>query len=178
MGTSLYDLTVPTYLQTVRAIGGCLDLAARHCAESGGDPEDFVSARLYPDMAPFHFQIECVSNHSVCAVEALITGDFTCPPLAGAVPFAELQARIAAAETALMAFTPDQVNACEGGPALKIGPRQVGPPWLTFTPENFILSFSLPNFHFHATVAYAILRTRGVPVGKADYEAAMRVVDA
>ena len=54
MATSLYDLSVPTFLQTVRAVGGFLDRAARHCAETGADLDDFVKARLFPDMAPFH----------------------------------------------------------------------------------------------------------------------------
>ena len=54
MATSLYDLSVPTFLQTMRAIGGFLDRAAKHCAETGADPDDFVRARLYPDGAlPF-----------------------------------------------------------------------------------------------------------------------------
>jgi uncharacterized protein len=55
MATSFYDLSVPTFLQTVRAVGGFLDRAARHCAETGADPDDFVQARLFDDMAPFHF---------------------------------------------------------------------------------------------------------------------------
>ena len=58
MATSLYDLSVPTFLQTVSAVAGFLDRAARHCAETGADPDDFVHARLFDDMAPFHFQIE------------------------------------------------------------------------------------------------------------------------
>src|SRR3954451_12529263 len=58
MATSFYDLSVPTFLQTVRAVGGFLDRAARHCAETGANPDDFVRARLFDDMAPFHFQIE------------------------------------------------------------------------------------------------------------------------
>ena len=63
MATSLYDLSVPTFLQTVSAVAGFLDRAARHCAETGADPDDFVHARLFDDMAPFHFQIECVAHH-------------------------------------------------------------------------------------------------------------------
>ena len=51
MATSFYELSVPTFLQTVPAVGGFLDRAVRHCA----DPDDFVSVRLYDDMAPFHF---------------------------------------------------------------------------------------------------------------------------
>ena len=62
MSTSLYDLSVPTFLQTVRSIGGFLDRAATHFAETGVDPDNFVNTRLFDDMAPFHFQIEAASH--------------------------------------------------------------------------------------------------------------------
>ncbi|MBV9726874.1 MAG: DUF1993 family protein, partial [Gammaproteobacteria bacterium] len=65
MATSLYDLSVPTFLQTVSAIAGFLDRAARHCAETHVDPDEFVHARLVDDMAPLHFQIEAAWHHSV-----------------------------------------------------------------------------------------------------------------
>ena len=68
MATSLYDLSVPTFLQTVSAVAGFLDRAARHCAETGADPDDFVDARLFDDMAPFHFQIECGACRSASAI--------------------------------------------------------------------------------------------------------------
>src|SRR5437660_12699183 len=68
MATSLYDLSVPTFLQTVSAVGGFLDRATRHCTERGADPDDFVHARLFDDMAPFHFQIEALAHHSACAL--------------------------------------------------------------------------------------------------------------
>ena len=170
MATSLYDLSVPTFLQTVRSIGGFLDRAARHFAETGVDPDTVVDARLVGDMAPFHFQIEAAWHHSVWGVEALKTGVFDPPALVGPVPLAGLQAMIAKAETALEAFTPEEVNCCAGKELdLQIGPRR-----LAFTPETFILSFSLPNFHFHAVTAYDILRSRGVPLGKRDYEGQLR----
>jgi hypothetical protein len=170
MATSLYDLSVPTFLQTVSAVAGFLDRAIAHCAETGADPDDFVDARLFDDMAPFHFQIEAAWHHSVWGVEALKTGMFTPPALVGPVPFADLRAMIASAEAALKAFTPDEVNSWAGKDLdLQIGPRR-----LAFTSETFILSFSLPNFHFHAVTAYDILRTRGVPVGKRDYEGRLR----
>ena len=174
MATSLYDLSVPTFLQTVRAVAGFLDRAARHCAETAADPDDFVHARLFDDMAPFHFQVEAVAHHSVWGLEALKNGAFAPPALVGPVPFAQLQAMIGRAETALAAFTPDEVNAWAGKDLdLQIGPRR-----LAFTPETFILSFSLPNFHFHAVTAYDILRTRGVPLGKRDYEGRLRTRSA
>jgi Domain of unknown function (DUF1993) len=76
MATSLYDLSVPTFLQTVKAVGGFLDRAAKHCAETRADPNDFVHARLFDDMAPFHFQIEAAWHHSVWGLEAVKTGEF------------------------------------------------------------------------------------------------------
>src|ERR1700727_3918473 len=166
MAISLYDLSVPTFLQTVKAVGGFLDRAVRHCSETRADPDDFVEARLFADMAPFHFQIEAAWHHSVWGVEALKTGAFTPPALVGPVPFTDLQAMIGKAETALEAFVPEEINDCAGKHLdLQIGPRR-----LAFTSETFILSFSLPNFHFHAVTAYDILRSLGVPIGKRDYE--------
>ena len=88
MATSFYDLTVPTFLQTVRAVGGFLDRAAKHCAETGADPDDFVHARLFDDMAPLHFQIEATWHHSVWGLEAAKTGVFGPPALVGPVSFA------------------------------------------------------------------------------------------
>jgi len=172
MAISLYDLSVPTFLQTVNAVGSFLDRAAAHCAEAGADPDDFVDARLFADMAPFHFQIEAAWHHSVWGVEALKTGAFTPPGLVGSVSFTDLRAMIASAEVALKAFTPDEINACAGRELdLQIGPRR-----LVFKAEAFILSFSLPHFHFHAVTAYDILRTRGVPLGKRDYEGKLRTL--
>ncbi|HEY0314460.1 MAG TPA: DUF1993 domain-containing protein [Allosphingosinicella sp.] len=170
MPISLYDLSVPTFLQTVRALGGVLGRAAAHCAEAGGDPEEFVGVRLVDDMAPFHFQIEAAWHHAVWGLEAAKTGRFAPPALAGPVPYAALQGMIASAEAALEAFTPEDVNSWEGRALdLQIGPRR-----LAFTSETLILSFSLPNFHFHAVTAYDILRARGVPLGKRDYEGLLR----
>jgi hypothetical protein len=172
MATSLYDLSVPTFLQTVRAVGGFLHRAATHCALTGVDPDDFVNARLFDDMAPFHFQIEATWHHAVCGLEAAKTGMFAPPALVGPVPFADLQAMIGKAKATLEAFTPDEVNAWEGKDLdLQIGPRR-----LAFTSETLILSFSLPNFYFHAVTAYDILRSRGVPLGKRDYEGRLRTM--
>ena len=188
MATSLYDLSVPTFLQTVSAVAGFLDRAVRHCAETAADPDDFVHARLFDDMAPFHFQIEALAHHSVWGLEAVKNGVFAPPALVGPMPFADLQAMIGQAETALQAFTPDEVNSWSGKD-LDIDLHRPlnednastsiwAPRTLAFTPETFLLSFSLPNFHFHAVTAYDILRTRGVPLGKRDYEGRLRTRSA
>lgn len=187
MAISLYDLSVPTFLQTVRAVGAFLDGAATHCAKAGTDPDDFVNARLSDDMVPFHFQIEAAWHHSVWGIEALKTGAFTPPALLGPVPFTELQAMVGKAETALEAFTPDEVNSWSGKELnielhRPLNEKDAWTPWeprtLPFTSETFLLSFSLPNFHFHAVTAYDILRSRGVPLGKRDYEGRLRTRSA
>ena len=172
MDLSFYDLSVPTLLQTVRAVGGFLDKTSAHCAETGGDPERFVNARLYPDMAPFHFQIEAAWHHAIWALEAARTGGFDPPALVGPVPFAQLRGMMAKAQATLEAYAPEEVNRWSGRALdLQIGPRR-----LAFTSETMVLSFSLPNLHFHASIAYAILRTNGVPLGKRDYEGVLRTV--
>lgn len=187
MAISLYDLSVPTFLQTVRAIGAFLDRAATHCAEEGTDPDDFVNARLFDDMAPFHFQIEAAWHHSVWGVEALKTGTFSPPALVGPVPFVDLQAMMGKAETALETFDPDEVNGWSGKELniklhRPLDEEDSWTPWepriLAFTPETFLLSFSMPNFHFHAVTAYNILRSLGVPLGKRDYEGRLRTKSA
>lgn len=90
---------------------------------------------------------------------------------------------IGKAETALEAFTPDEVNRWAGKELnielhRPLDEKDAWTPWeprtTAFTPETFILSFSLPNFHFHAVTAYNILRLHGVPIGKRDYEGRLR----
>jgi hypothetical protein len=170
MAISFYDLSVPTFLQTVSAIAGFLNRTARHCAETRADPDDFVHARLIDDMAPFHFQIEAAWHHAIWGLEAVRTGEFTPPALIGPVPFSDLQAMISTAASTLGALSPEEVDSWAGKDLeLQIGPRR-----LAFTSETLILSFSLPNFHFHAVTAYDILRSRGVPLGKRDYEGRLR----
>ena len=171
MATSLYDLTVVSYLQTVRAIAGVLGKGAQHCRDTGADPDDFVGLQLYADMAPFHFQIRSVAHHSVGALEGVKSGLFHPPAAVGPVPYADLQAMVAKTEEVLTAFTPDEVNGWAGKDvSFQIGERKV-----PFTAEGFILSFSLPNFYFHATTAYDLLRTQGVPLGKRNYLGQMRI---
>ena len=182
--TTLYELAVPTFLQTSRAISEVLTRAARHCVETDSNPDDFVPARLHHDMAPFHFQVESLKNHAVWGLEAAKTGRFTPPPLAGAVSFADLQATVSQAITTLEGLTPEEVDSWSGknldievyrpvdGESASTSAWR--PQTLAFTPETFLLSYSIPNFYFHAVTAYAILRTRGVPIGKGDYEGRLR----
>jgi hypothetical protein len=162
---------VPTFLKTIRSVGGFLDRAATHFSNTGVDPDNFVDTRLFDDMAPFHFQIEAAWHHTVWGRRGPQDRPFTPPALVGPAPFTDLHAMIGKAETALAAFVPEEINDCAGKHLdLRIGPRR-----LAFTSETFIFSFSLPNFHFHAVTAYNILRSRGVPLGKSDYEGRLRI---
>lgn len=137
------------------------------------DPDDFAEARLVSDMAPLWFQIECIDNYSVWGLDAIRRGAFNPPDLVGVTPFNELQKRIAKTEAALVEFTPEEVNAWSGK---KLGMQiHTNPRTSAFTSETYLLSFLMPNFYFHAVTAYDILRTRGVPIGKSDFEGQLRV---
>ena len=170
MAISLFDLTVPTYLPTLGAVSGILDRGLAHFQENNVNPDDIVEARLYENMLPFKFQIWSVAHHSKGALDGLKAGVFGPPGPMGELNYAGLQKVIADAREGLQGVTADQVNQLEGGDmAVEMGGRRI-----PFTAENFILSFSLPNFHFHAATTYDMLRMRGVPLGKRDYMGALR----
>ena len=172
MAASFYDLSAASFLQTVGAMAGFLDRAAQHYAGSP-DLDYLVSERLFFDMAPLHFHVEAACHHSRYGMEAVRTGVFDPPRLRGKVPFAHLQAMARDTEAALAGLRREEVDGWAGRDLdLQIGPRR-----LAFTSESYILSFALPNFHFHVTTAYAILRTNGVPIGKRDYEGTLRTRD-
>jgi hypothetical protein len=172
MAISLYDISVANYLQTAGAVGGFLDRALAHFREQGVDPESIVETSLYPDMRPFRFQVQSVVHQSIDVIDALLQGAPFHPP--GDAPkdnFAALQAAVRDAIQRLEKVTPDEVNAREDAEMV----FQTAHGARRYTAANFILSFSLPNFHFHATTAYDILRWKGVPLGKRDYMGVARV---
>ena len=171
MAISLYEISVASYLQTLDAVKGFLAKGLSHCNENGLDPAEIVETRLWPDMNPFRFQIVTVAHQSLGAIEGLKAGVFSPPSPTPPLDYAALQDLIADASAKLAALTPDEVNALAG----KDMTFQVGDFKVPFTAEGFILSFSLPNFYFHATTAYDILRSKGVPLGKRDFLGPMRV---
>ena len=165
MAFSLYDASVANYLQTLGAVAGILGRSLTHFREKGIDPETIVEARLAPDMLPFRFQIISVAQHSRGAIEGVQQGLFNPPSFKTPYDFAGLQGLIAQTREALSALAPEAVNALGGKDVIfALGDRK-----LPFTAEGFLMSFSLPNFYFHATTAYDILRTNGVPLGKRDF---------
>ena len=165
MAFSLYDASVANYLQILGAVTGFLDRGLAHLREKGIDPETMVEARLAPDMQPLRFQIISVAQHSRGAIEGVREGVFTPPSSKTPYDYAGLQGLVAQTREALSAWTPEAVNALGGKDVIfALGDRK-----LPFTAEDFLMSFSLPNFYFHATTAYDILRTNGVPLGKRDF---------
>ena len=171
MTTSLYDLTVANYLQTVGAVDKFLEKARTHFVEAGVDPDTLVAHRLYDNMAPLGFQIVSVAHHSIDAIEGLKLGVFGPPTATPPSTYAGLQTMIAEAKTALESLTPAEVDGYAG----KDVTFAIGDFKIPFMAETFILSFSLPNFYFHATTAYDLLRMKGAPFGKRDFLGAMRM---
>jgi uncharacterized protein len=165
MAFSLYDATVANYLQILGAVGGFLEKSRTHFQEKAIDLAEIVESRLTPDMLPLRFQIVSVAHHSRGAMEAAKTGVFVPPSGKADLDFAGLQALLTEARTELSELTPETVNALGGRDVtFKLGDRA-----LPFTAEGFLMSFSLPNFFFHATTAYDILRHKGAPLGKRDF---------
>lgn len=170
MTFSLYAATVPSYKQIVGSISGLLTLAETFCKEKGLAAEDIIQARLAEDMLPFAYQVKSVAVHSLGAIEGIRRGVFspdTTPPPG---TFAALHQRIAATLAALEAIDTAEIDAFIGRDMrFAFGDRHVD-----FTAEEFLLSFSQPNFYFHATTAYDILRWKGVPLGKRDFMGRLR----
>jgi len=170
MSISFYDLTVGSYVQILEAATGFLKKGADHFAAEGVDLDEIVETRLIADMANFHFQVTSLNHHSLGALRAFESGEFR-PPKYPPCGYAELQAMTQKSLDELKARTRDEVDAlAEGKVLFKIGGNEI-----PFTAQNFALSFSLPNFYFHATTAYDLLRMKGVPIGKRDFIGAMKV---
>lgn len=171
MAFSLYDASVANFIQTLGAVSHFLDKGLTHFREKGVDPESIVETRLTDDMWPLRNQIVSVAHHSRGALEAAKGGEFRPPSADPKLDYAGLQALVRDAQSALSGLKPEDVNALEGRDVeFKIGDRT-----LMFTAENFLMTFSQPNFYFHATTAYDILRAKGAPIGKRDFMGRMRM---
>jgi len=171
MPISLYDVSAATYLQTLAGVTGFLAKGREHCTKNGIDLGLVVETRLFPDMLPFRFQIVSVAHHSLGAIRGIQAGQFSPPAPTPDLDYAALEQLVAEAQAGLRALDRSAIDALEGKPVqFKLGDRG-----MPFTAENFVLSFSLPNFFFHATTAYDILRVKGVPLGKRDFMGPMRM---
>jgi hypothetical protein len=171
MTFSLYEATIPSYRQILGAVGGLLGKAESYCAEQKLAAEEIIQARLAPNMLPFAYQVKATTTHSLGAIEGLRKGvfspDMTPPPQT----FSALKTTISETLAALEAMDAAEIDAFLGRDMRFVfGDRQVN-----YTAENFLLSFSQPNFYFHATTAYDILRWKGLPLGKRDFVGRVRI---
>jgi len=168
---SVHDISVATYLQTLGAVIGFLEKASAHCQEKGLDLGELLEARIHPDMHPLSYQLRAIVHHSLGAVRGVQAGVFQPPQPGSEMDYAALQKHVTEARDVLQALDRGEVEALAGRDVR----FEFGEYKLPFTAENFILSFSLPNFFFHATTAYDILRMKGVPVGKLDFMGRLRL---
>ena len=168
MTLSLSTTLIPAWLQTLGAGLGWLDKAA----SSGIAEQELLEARLIDDMLPFGSQVKAMAVHSQGAVEGVREGVFR-PRFQDPNPasIAELPALLDEAIAFVQGLTEEEMQGFVGQDMrFEIGEKR-----LDFTAENFLLSFSLPNFFFHATTAYGILRAKGLPLGKIDYLGQLRL---
>jgi hypothetical protein len=165
MTFSLYEAVVPSNLQILRAVDALLDKAAAFCAKRGKAEAELIEARLAPDMLPFGYQVKSCAVHSIGGIEGVRAGKFSPDRSAWSTDFAGLHSVLQAAAENLNAIDRDAFDAlADSDMQIELGDTK-----LPFTGANFLLSFSQPNFYFHAATAYAILRAQGVEVGKRDF---------
>lgn len=172
MPLTLYDATVPSMLQILGSVERLIGKAEQVCTDQGLPPEALIDARLIADMLPFGYQIKSCAVHSIGAIEGVRRGTFSPDMTRWPDSFAGLAARIAETVAALQAIDPAEVEGFIGQPMAFV----MGEYRMDFTADQFLLSFSQPNFYFHATTAYNLLRMKGVPIGKRDFNGRVRKI--
>lgn len=164
MTISMYQASAPVFARRLATLKAVLAKGAAHAAAKKIDESVFINARLYPDMLPLKAQVYIATDTARGAVARLAGSE---PPKWEDIEttFAELGARVDRAIEAVNSFTPAQIDGSEG----RAITRPVRGEPKTFTGINYLLQHAMPNFYFHVTTAYAILRSNGVEVGKYDY---------
>jgi hypothetical protein len=164
MSLSMYQASVPVFGQILAALGGVLDKAGAHAAAKKIDPAVLIGARLAPDMFPLGRQLQIACDFAKGATARLSGVE---PPgwVDEEKTFADFKARIKKTSAYIQEFAPSQIDGSEGREiTLKVGPNM-----RTFKGQPYLLQFVMPNFFFHSTTAYAILRHNGVELGKRDF---------
>ena len=167
MSISLYDATVPSYLQILGAALGLIDKAEAFCAEKGISEQDLLATHFGEDMLPLAQQLKWLTTHSLGAIEGVRAGLFQPDRSPPAESLAAHREQISGTIAVLKAIAPEEIESFIGRDMVFAVPARDFR--IDFTSENFLLSFSLPNFYFHATTAYDLLRHLGAPIGKMDF---------
>lgn len=175
MPITLHEAFVPTAKQILSATRGLVDKAEAHCAQTGCTPETLIDAKLAETMWTLPWHVRSCWVHSGFAIERYESGAFS--PDFTDIPgdWDAMRAMIDDALARLDAITPDALEALADKPVdFVLGGRVL----MTMTAQNFLLGFNQPNFYFHATTFYDILRMQGVALGKRDFLGAPRIIGA
>lgn len=164
MTISMYDVSVPVFTRGLGQLSHVLDKGLAHVKATDGDPAALVQARLAPDMLTLAGQVQRASD--ACKLGVARIAGVSAPPFADTeASFDDLQARIAKTVDFLNSVDRAAIDGHEDrNVLLKVGGQE-----LSFEAQRYLLQFALPNFFFHVTTAYAVLRNAGVAVGKRDY---------
>ena len=164
MTLSMYQASAPRFANMLKNLSAILDKAQAHVEAKKLDPAALTAYRLYPDMFPLTRQVQVACDAAKGAV-ARLAGVEIPKHEDTEQTFAELQARIARTIDFINTIKPAQIDGSEGKEiVLKLGAREV-----KFTGMQYLLGHATPNFYFHVTTAYNILRHNGVEVAKRDY---------
>ena len=162
--TSLYDLTAPAFRRGFASLSAILHTGEAFAREHGIAEADMLDTRLIADMAPLTAQEQRASDTAKGAM-VRIGGVPNVAMADDETSFAALQQRISATLAFLDGVPRDAIDGKEGSVVTLVTPGGTH----DFTGSSYVLGFVLPNFYFHITTAYALLRMRGVPIGKLDY---------
>jgi hypothetical protein len=163
--TTLYNASVPVFKQLLTALSDVLSKAEAHATEKKIDPAVFLQSRLYPDMFPLVRQVQIAADFAK-SVPSRLAGIEVPAYDDSEQTFGELQTRIKNTLKILESITASQIV---GKESLEIVLRPNTPKEKKLNGETYLLSYGLPQFFFHVTTAYAILRHNGVEVGKRDF---------
>jgi len=164
MKLSMYQASVPVFQRGLANLGHVLDKGLTDAGLRKIDPQVLLQARLAPDMLPLIRQVQIATDHAKGGPSRL--AGLTAPKFEdNETTFEQLQERIQKIRAFLATLQPAQLDGSEERDiALKAGPHD-----LQFKGLEYLLGFATPNFYFHVSMAYAILRHNGVPIGKVDF---------
>ena len=161
---SLYDITIPVFIRGFESLSAILEKGRDHAREQGWDERELTEARLIADMAPLTAQVQRCSDTAkglavrIGRVENVAMADEE-------VTLDDLEARIAKTVQFLRAVPREAFDGRDDAEVVLPTPSGDIP----FTATTYAVGFAIPNFYFHLTAAYALLRMKGVPIGKLDY---------
>jgi hypothetical protein len=164
MTISMYQASVPVFVRMLTNLTACLDKAEEHAKAKGFDSAVLVASRLAPDMLPLVKQVQ-IACDSVKFGAARLSGGKAPSMEDNETTIAELKARIAKTIDYIQSVAASEIDGSEER-EIQV-PTRAEP--IKMSGQSYLLNFVLPNFYFHVTTTYALLRHNGVDLGKRDY---------